>query len=130
MPSSTNNQDLRPSDTTVIRQGFSHLHEKDSVEYHERFRQGAGDVSVLVETKHPGPGGHGHGLDVLHVATVRIFVVVVDTRVDSVLVERVVRVKHLVQIALVKVYCRVDSRVKLNCRLPFWLGRAASTSKL
>lgn len=81
-----------------------HLHEKDSVEYYERFRQGACNVSVLVETKHPGPRGHGHDLDVLHVAAVRIFEVVVDAGVDSVLVERVVRVEHLVRIELMGVF--------------------------
>lgn len=75
---------------------FPYLHQKDGVEDHKSFRQGAGDVGVLVEAEHPGPRGHGHGLDLLHVAAVRVFVVVVDAGVDSVLIERVVRVENLV----------------------------------
>lgn len=73
----------------------AHLHEKDGVKYHERFRQGTGDVGVLVEPEHARPRGHGHGLDVFHVAAVRVFGVVVNAGVDTVFVERVVRVEHL-----------------------------------
>lgn len=48
-----------------------------------------------MEAEHAGPSGHGHGLNRLHVATVRVFVTVVDAGVDSVLVERVFRVENL-----------------------------------
>lgn len=73
----------------------AHLHEKDGVKYHKRFRQGAGDVGVLVEPEHARPRGHGHGLDVFHVTAVRVFGVVVNAGVDAVFVERVVRVEYL-----------------------------------
>lgn len=73
----------------------AHLHEKDGVKYHKGFRQGTGDVGVLVESEHARPRGHGHGLDVFHITAVRIFGVVVDAGVDPVVVERVVRVEYL-----------------------------------
>ena len=74
----------------------TYLHEEDGVEDDKRFGQSARDVGILVETKHPGPRRHRHGLDALHVAPVGVLVVVVDAGVDSFLVERVVRVENLI----------------------------------
>lgn len=71
-------------------EGFPYLHEEDGVKYDERLRQRARDVSVLVEPKHAGPRGHRHGLDAFHVASVRVFWVVVDAGVNPVFVERVI----------------------------------------
>ena len=73
----------------------THLHEKDGVKYHERFRQSTGDVGVFVESKHARPRRHWHGLDVFHVAAVRVFRVVINAGVDAVFVEGVVRVEYL-----------------------------------
>lgn len=76
---------------------ISDLHKKNGVEDDERFCQGAGNIGVLVQAEHPRARRHGHTLNALHVAAVRIFLVVVDRGIHAVVVEAVVRVKHLQQ---------------------------------
>lgn len=101
-----------------VEKELSHLHQNDGVEDHKRFRQGTGDVGILVEAKHPGPRGHGHGLDFLHVAAVRVFVVVGDTGVDSVLIEGVVRVENLIFMQTASVKTHLSRELFATCLAP------------
>lgn len=68
----------------------SYLHEKNGVEYDERFCQSAGNIGVLVQAEHTRSRRHGHSLNAFHVAAVRVFLIVVDRGIHTVVVEAVV----------------------------------------